>query len=542
MNSPASVPTKLQPERGTMENQTRREVLKTAAAVSVVIGVAGPLAACGSTSSSSSTGRTTTAGTQKRGGTLRVGVSGSDASETANPLIARTKPDYGRAANLFDPLVGQDAEGRPKLMLAQTLTPNKDATMWTLRLRSGITFHDGKPLTVDDVIYTLKAVVDKKNPGAAAPAFSSIDVDNLKKVDPLTLRIPCKTPFATLIETFAISAFSTIVQDGYDPKKPPVGTGPFKFVSFTAGKETVMERNPDYWVAGHPFVDKVIMQAFEDPVSQINALLAGQLDLIDSLSGDAINQVKQAGKQIVISEGGGYIPLTMRTDQKPFTDVRVRQAMRLLVDREQMRNLVYSGHGTIGNDIFGLLAAEYDKSIPQRVQDVEQAKSLLKAAGQSDARIVLTTTNQSQGSLKICQVFAQQANAAGVNVKVQALNNDAFFEGYPTAHSFFVSEWFNDYYYPNAALATISGATFPETGFNNPKYDALYKEGVATVNQAKRSEIAHAMQQIDYTEGGIIIPTFVPFIDAAAKNVKGLQPTKTGLPLNGYQFVDISVA
>jgi peptide/nickel transport system substrate-binding protein len=138
-------------------------------------------------------------------------------------------------------------------------------------------------------------------------------------------------------------------------------------------------------------------------------------------------------------------------------------------------------------------------------------------------------------------VVAQQLNDAGVQVKVNQIPVDTFFSGYPTAHPFFSSSWFHDFYLPNVGFTTVPGATWPETGFSNARYDALYKQAIGEVDKAKRDELCHEMQRIDYEEGGYIIPTFFPNLDAAAPNVRGLVPSKGGVPLNGFQFVDVSV-
>jgi peptide/nickel transport system substrate-binding protein len=520
---------------------TRREFIRAASAGATVLGLGGALAGCGGSGGGGGGGSSTstTVGTQKPGGTLTAGITGSTQTDTVDPLLPTNTVDYGRVSNLYDPLVKQTPDGSPMLWLAEELTPNKDATEWTVRLRSGVTFQDGKPLTADDVIYTLKRIL-KSKASLAGPLFAPIDVNAMKKKDSLTVTLPCMKPYAILMEAMAISTASTIVPVDFNPKKP-VGTGPFKLVSFKPGVQSTMVRNPHYWVEQRPFLDKLILQAFSDPVSQVNALLSGQVDAIDGVTASAVSQIESGGKKTVVSESAAWNGLTMRVDRAPFNDQRVRQAMRLAVNRPQFRDLVYGGRGRLGNDIFGIAAAEYDHSIPQRQQDIEQAKSLLKSAGQSNVSVQLAATTIAQGSVQTCQVVAQQASAAGFNVNVRQLNATDFFSVYPAGHPFYVTYWFQDFYLPMVALSTIKGAPFPEVGFDNPKYNKLYTEAISTVAETKRKEICAQMQEIDYNDGGYLIPSFAPVIDGLSPNVKGDQPGATGLPFNGYFFTDISL-
>ena len=172
-----------------------------------------------------------------------------------------------------------------------------------------------------------------------------------------------------------------------------------------------MTRNPDYWQTGKPYVDRIVINNVADETSQINGLISGQFNLIDYLSGSSIASIESGGARVTISQGGSWNPFTMRTDKPPFHDVRVRQAFRLLVDRPAMRDTVFNGHGMIGNDLYAIFDPVYDHSIPQRDQDLEQAKSLLKQAGYEKLTVTLVTSPIAQGVVDSAQVFAQQASA-----------------------------------------------------------------------------------------------------------------------------------
>jgi len=514
---------------------SRREFVKTAVAGSLAAGAGGLLSACGISSVPTASSVSKVTGPPKRGGQLRAAITGGSSADTLNPLAAITNADFSRVDNLYEPLVGLTPGAQAQLVLAEEVTPNATATEWTIRLRPGITFHNGKDLTADDVIYTFQTILNPKAPAAAAAGLSSIDAKGLTKLDSLTVRIPCTTPFASLYEALAIPGYSDVIPVGFNPSAP-VGTGAFKLQSFTPGTQSVFVRYDGYWQSGLPYLDEVVITDYSDATSQVNALLAGQVDVVNLLSADVIAVVESQGKRILISDGGGWNPFTMRVDSAPFNDVRVRQAMRLIIDRPQMMQILFGGAGTLGNDVFGIWAPEYDHSLPQRHQDIEQAKSLLKAAGQEGLTVQLVTSDIGQGTIQAAEVLAQQASAAGMHIDVRQVTTTEFYGPSYLKWVFAQDYWYYNFYLPQVSLATLPTAPFNETHFNNPAYNKLYQEAIATIDPAKRQELSHEMQRIDFTEGGLIIPFFPPVIDGYGANVHGLIPSKGGLSLNAYDF------
>ena len=392
---------------------SRREFLKAGLGGSVAVGAGGLLSACG-TGNTIKAFTTSTAGKPRYGGTLRAGLTGGSTADTLDPISAITNVDFSRIDNLYEPLIGLTPDAKPVYVLAEEVTPNAKATEWTIRVKQGITFHNGKTLTADDVIYTFQQILNPKAPGSAAAGLASVDAKGMTKLDAYTARIPCSTPFATLAEALAIPGYSDIIPVGYDPAAP-AGTGPFKVKSFSPGTQSTFVRYDGYWQSGLPYLDEIVITDYSDQTSQVNALLAGQVDVVNLLSADVISEVQGEGKNILLSAGGGWNPFTMRVDTGTFSDVRIRQAMRLVVDRQQMLDLVFGGFGTLGNDLFGIWAPEYDHSLPQRHQDIDQAKSLLKAAGAEDLHVTLVTSDIAQGTVLAAQVFAQQASAGRGN-------------------------------------------------------------------------------------------------------------------------------
>ena len=239
---------------------------------------------------------------------------------------------------------------------------------------------------------------------------------------------------------------------------------------------------------------------------------------------------------VVVAKSGGWTPITIRTDVAPYNDVRVRQALRLLVDRKKMNQILFGGEGLIGNDVFSLYDSMYDHSLPQRERDLDQAKSLLKQAGHSDLQIELITNDVYPTQRRTAQVFASQAKDAGVKVNVRFQTATEFFAQSYLNVPFSQDWWYYAPYLVTASQGTVPGAPFNATHFDDAEYGKLYKEACSTTDVAKQTEFAHAMQKIDYERGGNIIPFFYPQIDACSPKVGGLGQSVSGMALDNWNF------
>jgi len=520
---------------------SRRELLAKGLAVAALPALGGVLSACGSSTATSaapnpSSGKAALA--PKRGGTLTGGISGGSSSDTLDGQDPVTNMDFARINSLFEPLVGMDDAAQLKLVLAEEITPNSDATQWTIRVRKGVTFHNGRELTADDVIFSFQREVNPKHPMPGAAGLIPVNVPGMKKLDAYTVQVPCHVPFATFAETIAQVGYGNIVPVGFNPRDP-IGTGPFKYLSFTPGQQSVFVRYEHYWRSGLPYLSELVLDDVSDQTTQINGLLSGQFDVVNLLSVAATTSVTDGGGKLLVADGGGWTPFTMRVDQPPFDDVRVRQAMRYIVNRPEMMDAVFGGKGTLGNDLFSIWDPSYDHAIPQREQDIARAKSLLKAAGREDLTVTLVTSPVAQGTTSAAQVLAQQAKAAGVKVKLDEVDVTEFYGPNYLKWTFAQDYWYYAFYLPQVSDATLPSSPFNECHFDNARYNALYQEALRTVDRSKRTDIVHEMQLIDYDQGGYIIPYFPPVIDGYAASVHGLAPSKVGVSLGNYDFSEV---
>jgi peptide/nickel transport system substrate-binding protein len=508
---------------------SRRGFLAGAAGGALALAGGSLLDACSSTPSASTT---KTTAKPKYGGDLKVGLSSGSSSDTLDPNHVASSMDVSRAYQLFDSLTVYNSEGQVALSLAEEMTPNSDATVWTIRVPEGVTFHNGKPLGAEDIIYSFFDIVNPKNPGSFAAALSGVDINGMKQLDSRTAQIPFTSPLVSLPDLLA--AYTCfVVPTGFDPKNP-VGTGPFKYESFTAGVASTFTRYSNYWQHGLPYADSITITDFPDETSQLNAFESGQINLLSLTSKLSIPQVQAAGGQVVVSQSGSSVPFVMYCGEPPFDDVRVRQAFRLIVDRQQIKEQVYDGQAVIGNDVFGRFDPAYDTSFPQRTQDIDQAKFLLKQAGHEGLTVQITTADIGPGATLLAQVFQQQAKAAGVTVNINQTND--FYGPDWLSYIFTQDYWFTQSYLAQVAQTTIPNAPYWETHFDDPTYTALYKQAEKTTDTAARYAIEHEMMKIDYDSGGYIVPVFTPQLDAHAGNIQGVKTSRIGIPFNDSDF------
>ena len=314
-------------------------------------------------------------GPARGGGNLKVGLTGGSGSDTLDPHKGLTYLDTARAQSLYQPLLQLNTQAQAEFVLAEDISPHGSTSEWIIKLRPGITFHDGKPLTADDVIFTLRRLITGKLTGSTP--LGPIDVKNLKALDKLTVKVPMTSPYGSFLDQLAYWYYLYVVPVASIPRRPTEPARSSTRASRPASAACSC-KNPNYWKAGLPHVDTLTVIDFSDSASLQNALSTGVIHGAGALEGPQITALKASpGVRTVASHTGAITPFTMRVDQAPFNDVRVRQAMRLLVDRPQLINSALNGYGTIGSDVSSPYDPNYDTSL-HRAQDI--------AAGQAPAQ------------------------------------------------------------------------------------------------------------------------------------------------------------
>ena len=340
-------------------------------------------------------------------------------------------------------------------------------------------------------------------------------------------------PYAVLDQLLAEYTVGILPTD-FDVSHP-VGTGPFTYQRFVPGQLSQFNRFDNYW-DGPAFLDELIIYDFADDAAKVNALLAGQVQSIDNLPSYVVNIIDQQGASPLISDTGAWVPFTMRVDVAPFSDVRVRQALRLIVDRQQMIDQALNGFGILGNDLYSPFDPVFASDLPQRVQDIDQAKSLLAQAGQSDLEVELVTSSAvGAGAVESANLFVQQAKLAGVTVRLNKADANVFYGDRYLSWDFAQDFWNTRNYLPQVAASSVKGATYNETHFEDPKFTALIDLAKREPDANKRKELLHAAQVIEFNTGGFIVWGFKRQLDAYSNLVQGLAPHRYQ-PASCYGF------
>jgi peptide/nickel transport system substrate-binding protein len=521
------------PERGTERNpllergMSRRDVLKSGAGATATLAGINLLAGCGGSGQAP----------QKavRGGTLNVAMISAGKAETMSVWTQINLPDQARIFSVYDPLFEFDANG-VQPALAESAEPNADATVWTLRLRQGVTWHDGKPLTADDVVYTMKNWLNSLN--YYAPTMGLVlDAKGVRKRDARTIEVPLLKAVADF-PSFMCYESCYVIRAGTkqrDFNSNPVGTGPFKFISFVPGQRSVVRANGDYWRQGLPYLDEVIVDSsFTDDNARFSALQAGTADTLP-LMPFGLARANQSNQSVRIDSavGASCYQFAMNMTKPPFSDVRVRQAMRLAADRPDIIKAGMGGYGTPGNDLPGR-GLKYFASDLVRERDVEKARFLLRQAGQQNLTVTLETSGVEPGAVDTATVYAQNAAEAGIKVNVKSVDPAQFY--LPSAG--YLTRPFS-WTYPGGGadipslaqyyLNTMwTHAAYPETHFGSASDDALLFDAIGELDPAKASDKWHQVQQNQFDRGGYIVYANLAYVDGYRHRVGGLGPTFAG--------------
>lgn len=484
-------------------------------------------------------------GPRKRGGTFRFAPISTAGTTSADPLSINSGYEIRYA--MFDSLVTLDHQNRVQPALAEMLEPEgSDQTVWTIRLRDGVEFHNGKPLDVDDLLFSLQRLLDPKSPSSASNLLRMIDLNAAKKLDKRTLRLKLTSPNSQLRTAFAPSD-AAIMPVGFDPNHP-VGTGPFKQTGFTPGQRWSGARNGSYWREGLPYLDGLEFIGFADTTTaRTNALLSGQIDGIDGLHPAQLPQISShPNLNVLISRSGAYQVFEMRCDKGAmFEDPRVRKAFKLLVDRPQMIKVAWNGRGAVGNDtgVWPEFDPAMDGSLPQHAQDLDQARSLLKAAGKDGMTVTLRTCQLATGQVESANVLIENAKAAGVTVNLDVVSNRAQYYGgqdYYTSQ-FKVDSDSTETMFANTAYVFTGKGIYNNTGYDNPRVNSLYAQALAAPTPQKYQELMHEVSRIVWDDGPWISWGRQDTVHVCSNKFTGAVEDASGR-FNGYKWTEISQA
>ena len=463
------------------------------------------------------------------GSCLRVvGTDWASEQQSVDPLINNNVADLMRITTIYEKLVDLDNGYQPIPVLAESWESNAEGSVWTFHLRQGVKFHDGRDFTAKDVVWTFQRVLDPTLELGAAATLSMLDPAQIEAVDDHTVRFTTKVPTVEL-PVLISSKYTAIVPDGMDREgmqANPVGTGPYMVESFTPGPNFVAQRNPDYWKAGLPKASCIELSGITESVARVAALQSGQADLLIFLE-PAATATLRADPSVTLlnSPGGSVMTLSMWVDTPPFDKVEVRQAMKLVVDREKMVEAALLGNGVPGNDtpVPPSSPDAFRSDIPAR--DVEEAKRLLAEAGYPDGLAVdLYTSDSIATMVPIAQLYQQMAAEAGITVNLIMSPANSYWNEIWLKRPFITSSWGGRPTAEALSIAYLSEAEFPETHWYRDDYDALIEKANGTVDPDERRAIFQEAQRMLAEEGGVIVPAFASVSAAMRQGCSGYEP------------------
>ncbi|MFE3572520.1 ABC transporter substrate-binding protein, partial [Bacillus subtilis] len=384
-------------------------------------------------------------------------------------------------------------------------------------------FHDGRRLTSSDIAYTLKRVLDPATGSAGASLLSpSLDPSGVTTPDPRTLRLELKAPNSNLAATLASYQFGIIADgSGSEIAKTGIGTGPFKLEKFPPGGTVVLSRSDSYW-KGPALLEELHFTPIADAGARVNALLANQVDLLysDSLAPADLARVQAAsGCRVVRVPSGTWDVIVMNCAAAPFSDVRVRQAFKAVVDQQQMLDVVLSGHGRVAHTNPARYNFPLRASAPS-IRNIPRAKQLLAEAGYPNGiDVTLDVAPYTPTFLPLAQAYQQQAAEAGIRITLRQHSADNY-----VAETFGKANLYLDYWGPRPAAQVLNevfftGSVSNESHWSNSEFDNLLNQARATTDPAGQKTLYAQAQRMLADDGGAIIPVFEDIGRAVRTNV-----------------------
>jgi peptide/nickel transport system substrate-binding protein len=521
---------------------SRREFLRRGAVAGISLPIlGGVLAACGSSGSPSSSG---SSGAGTSGATIKAAI--LVPAGAINPVTVADQGGLDMLAQTGEYLCLSDQHLTLQPVLAESWSANSAADVWTFKIRKGVKFHNGSPLTADDVVYTYKLQTNPKSGSSALSAFGGVLVpDGVTKVDDFTVAFHLVAPNGNFPYLTSSDNYNMIIlPNNYDPatwQSSFIGTGPFVLKNYTPKVGASFTRNEHYWgTKARPAATEFTFYDTQTP--QILALTGGTVDVVGQFSVTGGEQLLSGGYNVSKLKSSAHRELSMRCDQAPFTDPRVRQAIALSLNRPDTVKALFKGFADVGNDSpFAPVYPSTDTSVAQRAQDIAKAKSLLSAAGHPSGFSTQLIGNDVQEISEYAQIVAQAAKSIGVTINVKMESSSVYY-GKAT---FGNSDWLDatmslvDYGHrsvPNvfltAPLQTINAKTgtgpWNAAHFSNSQYDKLAQQYIATVDLSTQRQIAGQIETLLLNETPIIYGYFYNYLSAWAKNVSGVYPTAIG--------------
>jgi peptide/nickel transport system substrate-binding protein len=433
---------------------------------------------------------------QKQGGSITVGLELDIPGFDPLKIGVYDTAAATAAAAIFDTFTSLDDNGQVQPKLALSWSHSDDFKTWTFKLRPGVKFHDGTPFNAEAAKLNFDRQKDPAN--KCRCAFYIAYIHDVQAPDDLTLVYNLNDPQVNLPALMTLQSSNNVIQSptawktkGDDYNRNPVGTGPYVLKSWTAGDRLVLEKNPDYWNKGHPYLDRIVLKPLPDAQSRFASLQSGEADIVwdDEADADNIQKAQKDPKLKVHSyAGSGAAVAAFNTKVAPFDDVRVRQALVMALDRKKMSQALTNGLARPATNPYGdgsWVKCKDDGALPN---DIEKAKALIKAYGKPvDFKMIVTATPRGRNTGQIFQQFWKQV---GANMEIEQVDQATIV---PRAfmRQFQITPWrIVDLADPDPQMYANfhTGSPVALANYSNPELDKLLEHARTTADTAKRIE------------------------------------------------------
>ena len=462
------------------------------------------------------------AGSAESGGIFKLGAHDGNTSDTHDPGTYVTFAMIQLAHTFRSYLTMINSDGTNGGDIASEWEASDDATEWTFKVHPKATFHDGRQVTPNDVIASMNHHRGEGNTSAANALLK--DVVDLVPVGNDAVKFVLGSANADLpwLMTDYHLPILPANEDGSLEWKSGNGSGPYKLVETDFGVAYRLVRH-DGWHLEGAYFDEIEITVLNDPNARQTALVTGDVDAVTQLELKTLGLLQRnPNLEIDNVPSGAAITMPMHVDVAPFDNVKVRQALKLAINRDEIIEKIAFGTATKGNDFHHSPAMPYwPDDIPQNEYDPDQAKALLKEAGRRGLEVNLSVADSVySGAVDMCVLYAEHAKAAGITINVVREPNDGYYSDVWLKKPWCAVQWGSrptpDVMY---SLAYKDDASWNESRWKNPRFNELLRRPRPSWTKAKRKEMYREMAMLAKDDGGTVIPMFPNFVYAHHKKI-----------------------
>ena len=503
---------------------TRREFLTRASAMGLAVAISPTLLS-----------GTVKAATPKKGGRLRIGISGGSTTDSMDPGTTTDMMGQVTGRMCMNHLVEINHKNEPIPELAESWEASPGAKQWVFKLRKGVEFHNSKTMDSEDVVFSINHHRGEKSKSAAKGIVDPIvDVKaDGKHAVVFTLR-EGNADFPYIISDYHL----LIMPAGTKDFNKGIGTGPYILKNFEPGVRVFSTKNPNYWKEGRGHFDEVELLGISDINARTNALKTGQVDVMNRCPRKTVHLMeKMRGIKVIRTDGNKHYTMAMLTNIKPYDNNDVRLALKYAIDREQFLKIILRGYGYVGNDHpIGRNQRYFAANLPQRHYDPDKAKFHLKKAGLENHTFKFHTADGVfDGAVDGAVLYKENAAKAGINIEIVKEPSDGYWSNVwikkPWCMVFWGGRPTEDWMF---STAYAEDASWNDTKWKHDRFNKLLKAGRAELNETKRRDMYVEMQSIVRDEGGVVVPVFASDMAGASDKVK-FENVASDLELDGFR-------